>query len=378
MPPRLTLLAAALLLLLLPAAPALAHPTHNGTVVAHVRPDDRAVDLLIGLIIEDLNTHLRLDQDGNNIADPQEVEAAQQRILTYVQDHARLDNDGAPCAVAQRRIAQIERDDPRARVHTWLELRCEQPLTTLRFTIDALFEDEGGYRHYGRIQLGDRITNAAFNNEFPTYTLEVAPRTSPPGDAPAPTPPPPSTLQTLLFYAWEGVLHILLGYDHVLFVLALLLVARRFKNLAATITAFTVGHSVTLILAALDVVTLSPALVEPIIALSIAWVAVENLLRPDEEPRYRFLVTGLFGLIHGFGFSYVLRDDVGLPSDALLPALLAFNGGVELGQLAVIALAWPLLRLLMRSPRYRAFVLGGSALILLLALTWLVQRTLLA
>lgn len=359
--------------LLLLASPASAHPTHSGTVVGHVRPEDRAVDLLIGLIIEDVNNVLRLDTDGNNIADPAEVLAAEARLLDYIEAHARVRNNGVPCPVHQRRLAQIEESADKARVHTWLALQCDDPLTTLEITVDALFEDAGGYRHYGRLQLGDAISNAAFNNDFPTVALTVAAPPAP-GAAASPEAPTPGLGRTLLFYAWEGVLHILMGYDHVLFVISLLLVARRFKNLAGTITAFTVGHSVTLILAALEWVTLPASVVEPAIALSIAWVAVENALRPEEEPRWRFLVTGLFGLIHGFGFSYVLRDDVGLPADALVPALLAFNGGVELGQLAIVAACYPLLRLLMRREGYRYVVWVGSGLILLLALTWLVQR----
>jgi hypothetical protein len=155
----------------------------------------------------------------------------------------------------------------------------------------------------------------------------------------------------------SGFEHILIGPDHLLFLLGLLLLGGSLWRLATIVTAFTVGHSVTLSLAALDVVRLSPALVEPAIALSIVVVGVDNLLvrqrqaaspsRPAarERPAARDLrpfMAVAFGLIHGFGFAAVLRE-VGLPPGALAWSLAAFNVGVELGQLAVVAVAVPLL-----------------------------------
>lgn len=365
---------------LAPLSPAQAHPTHNGTFVANVLAEQRRIEVLLSIISQDLGANLKLDTDGNNVVDGEEIKAGEERIFGYYREKLQVTNAGTPCAITGQRLVQIEVGDERARTHAWLEVTCEAPLTRLAVTLTALFEDEGGYRHYGRVQVGEAISSVAFNPEFPTTTIEVAPPpaaagTAAPSSAPTPS---PSLPQTLLFYLWEGILHIITGYDHVLFVVCLLLVARHFKHLAATITAFTVGHSVTLVLSALDVVTVAPRIIESVIALSIAWVAVENAIDPAREPRWRFLVTGAFGLVHGFGFSYVLRDEVGLPTEALVPALVTFNLGVELGQLAIVAVCWPILRAFMDKSGYRYAVWIGSGLVLVLALYWFIERAFLA
>ena len=145
--------------------------------------------------------------------------------------------------------------------------------------------------------------------------------------------------------------------------------------MAAIITCFTLAHSITLALAALDLVTISGRLVEPLIAASIVFVGLENLLRRD-EPKWRWALTFAFGLIHGFGFAGVLKQ-VGLGSAgrALLVPLFSFNLGVELGQIAVTAIVLPVLWWLRR---FHAFQRYGtqviSALVALIGFYWLVQR----
>jgi hypothetical protein len=170
----------------------------------------------------------------------------------------------------------------------------------------------------------------------------------------------------------EGVLHILGGIDHILFILSLLIVIRRWRELGAVVTSFTVAHSVTLALGALGVVHISPRIVEPLIALSIIYVAVENVVRL--APRARLGVTFGFGLVHGFGFSSVLRD-LGLPRGQLVPALLGFNLGVEAGQLIIVAPLFPLVFWLQgRAAAYRRVRVGVNASVALVAAWWFVQR----
>lgn len=187
----------------------------------------------------------------------------------------------------------------------------------------------------------------------------------------------------------EGVHHILTGYDHLLFLLCLLLpaVLRREQGrwqavddwrtalwpVARTVTLFTLAHSVTLALAALGWVSLSPKFVEPAIAATIILAALDNL-RPLIGRR-RGVVTFAFGLIHGFGFAGVLGE-LQLPAAAFGWALLQFNLGIELGQLAVLALAVPMLYLLRRRRAYvPGVMIGGSSVAALLAAVWLVERT---
>jgi hydrogenase/urease accessory protein HupE len=137
-----------------------------------------------------------------------------------------------------------------------------------------------------------------------------------------------------------GIEHILSGYDHLLFLAGLVLVSVRVKPLLGAITAFTVAHSITLALAVLGVWAPSPRIVEPGIALSIAYVGVENLFLTDARGRWR--ITFPFGLLHGFGFAAALRE-LSMPKSELPMALLSFNLGVETGQLGVIAILFPVL-----------------------------------
>jgi hydrogenase/urease accessory protein HupE len=176
-------------------------------------------------------------------------------------------------------------------------------------------------------------------------------------------------------YARLGVEHILTGVDHLLFLLGLLVACRRFRTVAAIVTCFTVAHSVTLALAALDVVTLSSRVVEPLIAATIVFVGAENLVRGD-EPRGRWLLAFVFGLVHGLGFAGALKEiGLGAGGTSIAGPLVAFNLGVELGQLAVAA---PLLFVIWKLRRLPWFSRHGaravSLIVAAVGLVWLAQR----
>ncbi len=232
---------------------------------------------------------------------------------------------------------------------------------------------------------------------------------------------------SLLDYVWLGIEHIATGYDHLVFLLGLLLLARRASEVVTIVTGFTLAHSITLGLAALGRVRPEAAAVEALIGLSIALVAAENgwllagrgrvvpfavigalgltaalaaaglgavpaatllglalfaacyfalLERAARPMRLRFAIAFCFGLVHGFGFAGVLAE-VALPQGRLLPALLGFNLGVELGQLAIVALVWPLLALLSRlwaGRAQRALVEVGTAAVCALGVFWWIER----
>jgi hypothetical protein len=184
----------------------------------------------------------------------------------------------------------------------------------------------------------------------------------------------PDRLETALRYVRLGFAHIVpAGLDHVLFVLGLFLLGTRLAPLLWQVTAFTVAHSVTLALSMAGVVALPSAIVEPLIALSIAWVAIENMLTAELKP-WRPAVVFAFGLLHGLGFAGVLRE-LGLPPGEFVVGLVGFNVGVELGQLAVIAVALLTVGWFRDRKWYRPFVvLPLSALIALTGLVWAVQR----
>ncbi len=172
-----------------------------------------------------------------------------------------------------------------------------------------------------------------------------------------------------------GVKHILTGYDHLLFLLGLLLVARGFFSSLGIITSFTIAHSITLAVATLHLVQIPSRIVEPLIAASIVFVGIENLLRGD-IPTARRLVPFGFGLIHGFGFASALREaGIGSGTGGILLPLFSFNLGVELGQIMVAAVALPIIWKLRETPMFIArWAPACSAAVVLLGSFWFVQR----
>ena len=176
-------------------------------------------------------------------------------------------------------------------------------------------------------------------------------------------------------YLRLGYSHILpKGTDHILFVCGIFLLAVRLRPVLLQVSAFTLAHTLTLALTVYGFVALSPRIVEPLIALSIVYVAVENVLAPALTP-WRVALVFAFGLLHGMGFAGVLSE-LGLPRSQFVPALLSFNAGVELGQLSVIALLALLLALpFRRKPWYRRrVVVPGSLAIAAVGLVWFVER----
>ncbi len=182
----------------------------------------------------------------------------------------------------------------------------------------------------------------------------------------------PDTSHSTGSFVLLGIHHILSGYDHLLFVIGLLLPGGDLLALAKIITAFTIAHSVTLSLAVLQVVTLPDRLIEAVIALSIAYVAAENLVGRPAVSR-RWLVSFCFGLVHGFGFSSALRE-LGLPAHGLVLSLLGFNVGIEVGQALVVAICLPLLALVRRTRWSHPAVVTSSVAILLVGLVLFVER----
>lgn len=180
-----------------------------------------------------------------------------------------------------------------------------------------------------------------------------------------------SIIKQVFDFTVLGVEHIFVGYDHIMFLLALIVLGGSLGNLVKIVTAFTVAHSITLILATLDIVSLPGKWVEVGIALTIAYVALENLWAKDAGHRWK--LTFVFGLVHGFGFANVLRD-LGLPTEGLVASLLAFNIGVELGQVTIVALLFPLTVWLSRQAYQQKAVRAVSAVIFLFGVGWAVER----
>lgn len=186
----------------------------------------------------------------------------------------------------------------------------------------------------------------------------------------------------LVDYFLLGFKHVLTGYDHIAFLLGLLVVVSRLQTLALLITSFTIAHSVTLAVSALDVFTINVAFTEAAIAITIIYIGAENLyylIRRHSEPgaRRRWMTTFVFGLIHGFGFSFLLRE-IGLPDSDFVPALLLFNLGVEAAQIAAVIAPFALIQYWLRDKIWwGTMAIAISAVILLTGSWWLLERTLL-
>jgi hydrogenase/urease accessory protein HupE len=241
----------------------------------------------------------------------------------------------------------------------------------------------------GRIPSGAREVTFAYGLALGSYAINVRIGESPvqtfwlDGSQPSPTisliaPPPSATsAQIARQYFGLGFTHILpKGLDHILFVVGIFLLSARWRSILLQVSTFTIAHSITLGLTMYGIVSLPARVVEPMIALSIAYVAIENLVTSDLKP-WRLALVFSFGLLHGMGFAGVLRE-LGLPRSQFLTALVTFNGGVEAGQLTVIALTFAAV-VYWRSNRttYRRWVVQPASLaIAITGVYWTIQRAL--
>lgn len=298
------------------------------------------------------------------IIDPERINAESDKIAAYVAAQLRIANtDGMPCKFLGGWA--IPEDDAVSISGGW---DCSGVPGELFYTNNLLVDVDDRAR-----QLFRTGNNAA----APTIVLDSAQRTI------SLSGPPQSFLQVAIRYVIAGIEHIFIGFDHIAFLIALLLWARRLWPVVKVVTAFTVAHSITLSLAVLDIVAIPNAVAEALIAATIIYVAVENFFRRDIERRWK--ITFLLGLVHGFGFASVLRR-FGLPDDSVITALATFNIGVEIGQVVIIAICLPVLlsidRIMAtrggRTRRPESVVYAMSGIILVLGVYWLAERTILA
>lgn len=282
----------------------------------------------------------------------------------------RITSAGAPLAAQRWEVARTDEGDvdfrivyPPARGTIRFDAVHLARLTDPTYGAELTVTGEGTFLGQALLQSGARSLEV--NTARPTFSGNAAPA------------PRPAFGAFLRLGAW----HILGGLDHLLFLAGLLVTTRRLRTIIALITCFTVAHSLTLALAALEIAAPSPRVIEPLIAATIVFIGAENLLRSrsraEGDPPGRALLTFVFGLAHGFGFAGALRD-IGLgagDASPLLP-LFAFNLGVELGQAAAMAVALPLLMALRRWPPFgRHGARAISATIMIAGLYWLLQRT---
>jgi hydrogenase/urease accessory protein HupE len=346
----------------LAGTPARAHDPFEITTDAHVSGDRMALHTTMSLL-----TAGRIcftGADARKTIAPTEFPALRPALDDCARRFFRVTAGGETLAVLDARLAVTVEDDLDSKLSYRRPAR--SPLV-----LDAVYLQRLAGRAAAGVVLTATGTRTFLGQKVlrPDDTAFAIPITA---EAEAPGTPP---LPGFRGYARLGVEHILTGVDHLLFLLGLLVACRQVRTVAAIVTCFTLAHSVTLALAALDVVTLPSRVVEPLIAATIVFVGVENLIRGD-EPKGRWFLTFAFGLVHGLGFAGALKE-VGLGANGMSIAgpLIAFNLGVEIGQLAV---AVPLLLVLWKLRALPAFARYGaktvSSIVAVVGLVWLAQR----
>ncbi|MEO8047492.1 MAG: HupE/UreJ family protein [Nitrospirota bacterium] len=358
--------------LLLLSAPAWAHKPSDSLlslIVQHDRIEGRW-----DIALRDLDDAIGLDADGDGSITWGEVRSRHDEIAAYALSRLTVTSGETPC-LAQAPRQLIDHHTDGAYAILLFTMTCPSAIETLQADYRLLFDLDAQHKGLLRLTHGQETTTAIFSQESPIHQFTI-------GET--------SIWPQARQYVHEGIWHIWLGYDHVLFLLALLLpaVLRRvagrweptpdflsaFWEVLAIVTAFTIAHSITLCLATLDLIALPSRLVESAIAASVVFAGISNLYPALVQRRQ--LVAFLFGLIHGFGFASVLSD-LGLPKGSLALSLVSFNVGVEVGQLAIVATFLPLAYGLRKSWTYQRLVLvSGSLGIAALACAWLIERAL--
>jgi hydrogenase/urease accessory protein HupE len=304
-----------------------------------------------------------LDHDGDGALDEAEVASARPRLEALVLRRVAVTGDGSPCVGTLDDAALVEEDGVRLLGH----FECAPSARVVQFELAALFEAlPRGHRHVAFSSAGPTTVETMTFRQQSTFGIIAD------GGAPDAGTEAKSGETVALDFVVLGLEHIAFGIDHLAFLFGLLLLGGRLRDTLLMITAFTAAHSVTLALAALDVVALSPRIVEPLIALSVAYVGIENFVIQDASKRWR--ITFPFGLVHGFGFAGVLGS-VGLPRDHVATSLASFNVGVELGQLAMVAAVLPVILHLRKRWWFRERgVRVLSAGVALAGVAWFVAR----
>ena len=344
-----------LLAVLLNSVAVMAHPlsvSYSSFIL-----DENEVRAVYRLPMDDMDLLFRLDKDIDGVVTDAELQAAHGPIQDYLNEWANLSANGNKLDASLQKLGTWQDNSDFPHVEASVTYASENSINTLDASVTVLTNLYQDHRNLAEFSLGDQREEHVFHRGTTWSGTRDSVR----------------SWNTAWQFFLLGVEHIITGYDHVLFVLGLLLVAGNLRNLVLIITAFTIAHSITLALSTLGIVQVSSRIIEVLIALSIAYVGLENLV--VKNVKNRWLLTFVFGLAHGFGFAGILQN-MDLERQGLLLGLLTFNLGVEAGQLFIIALCWPLLQQLAKTGQRQLIVRLVSGVILLFGIYWLVERIL--
>ena len=337
--------------------------------VSRVEVRDDGIVWTVDVPLQGLEKVLKLPADPIDLSDSQFL-GMKDDIVKYLRTCLKLEINGAAVEGEAEALEPLLETFPatgeKIIAHARQAFRFRSPSPVKRAVLRGAFFSTVTDRHHALLTVSWNGVSRRFSRYGP-FELEITPAKI-----------NPTFWSTAREFLLWGMHHILIGFDHIAFLLALLLGTRKMGEMVRVVTSFTVAHSLTLLLAARDLIRLPSAVTESLIAASIVYVAAENYF--IKEARHRWILTFAFGLVHGLGFSSMLRDRL-VDLDSITMPVVWFNLGVELGQIAILLVVFPLLSWIRRGAdetasdrRQRLLVRVGSAPILLLGLGWLVDR----
>lgn len=337
----------------------------------------QGVDVKITFSLQDIEAFVPMDSDQDAEVTAAEQDAAKPKIAEWVMQGVQLMLDDQVVQPVGLGVVNFDHKN-----NAFIEFHYAQaPVRQLKFQADFLNKLAANHKQFVTIKdeaghgIGEKML--AQGDGWIAITLPVASADN--GKGASENNKAGSESSTFTDFLLLGIEHILTGYDHLLFLFSLLIVTRSFWPALKIITFFTIAHSITLGLAGLNIIDIPGYIVEPLIAATIVYVGVENIIRGD-HPKGRQWLAFLFGLIHGFGFAAVLRE-MGISSyeTGILVPLFSFNLGVELGQITVTVLFLPIIWWLHKQPQIEArFTPVCSIFVCLAGGYWLIERTLLS
>ncbi len=330
-----------------------------GLSSADVVLNENGVDVALTFALQDTEAFASMDIDGDAEVSPEEREAAKPEIATLISKELQLtinERDAKPIS-----IGDVIFD---AQNNAHISFHYEPAAEILKMQLLFLDKLPDGHKQFVTIRnaSGENLREKMLTQQENTITVNLS-----------------TTKNSSMFkdFFELGVEHILTGYDHLLFLFALLVVTRSFWSAVGIVTFFTIAHSITLGLAGLNLVSLPSTVVEPLIAVTIIYIGVENIFR--KKPKGRKWLTFSFGLIHGFGFASILQE-MGIANNekGIIVPLLSFNLGVETGQIIVTSLVIPIIWWLHKKPKIdEKLIFICSVIVSLAGLYWLIERTIL-
>jgi hypothetical protein len=337
----------------------------------NLNSDPIKISLDFGSVI--LEEMFSLDDNQNKVVSWNELKAHKKEILPYVFRHFQVYSDGQQCRFKIKKYTAHQRGSHQSYIKLDMHLLCPKPEKVLKINYDLFFTIDKNQKAFVRVNESNQTKPIILSQRSTSYEIDMEAR---------------STLGAFKNFLIEGIWHIWIGFDHILFLLMLLLPAiyyyenkelktynsfkKVFIEVAKIVTAFSVAHSITLVLSVIDMVDIDSRYIEIAIALSVLFTAINNLFGFIKSKIW-FLAFG-FGLIHGFGFANVLKELL-LEDITLVGMLFGFNVGVEIGQLIIVLVILPYIFLARESIYYRNIVVyGGSFITAIIAAIWAYER----